>query len=116
MRCDEGYLCGECGLPVDLIEESVLYLRYVLGEIELEKLHLHREYHLVCESHLSQFITEPGVPTPVVPGAFGKAGLDPDFVRAEEARVNRGYRRLLFIPYLGVSVAEYPLHITPETI
>jgi len=101
---------------VDLIEESVLYLRYVLGEIELEKLHLQQEYHLICEPHLSQFITEPGFPTPVIPGDFGKSRLDPGFVRDEEARMNRGYRRLLFIPYLGVSVAEYPLHITPERI
>jgi len=101
---------------VDLVEESVLYLRYVLGEIELEKLHLQQEYHLICEPHLSQFITEPGFPTPVIPGDFGKSRLDPGFVRDEEARMNRGYRRLLFIPYLGVSVAEYPLHITPERI
>ena len=45
----------------------------------------------------------------VAEGAFAKAGLDPEFVAAEEARVTRGYLRLRELPGLGLPITEYPL-------
>ena len=35
-KCDEGYRCEVCGVDVEAITESDLYLRYVLGEVPLE--------------------------------------------------------------------------------
>jgi hypothetical protein len=32
-KCDEGYRCEVCGLDVEVIVDSDLYLRYVLGEV-----------------------------------------------------------------------------------
>jgi hypothetical protein len=46
---------------------------------------------------------------------FAKSELDAEYVAAEEARVSRGYRRLLGIPTLGLAVPEYPLSVTPDT-
>ena len=36
--CERGYLCTVCGQDVEEITDSVLYLRYVLGEVEWEEL------------------------------------------------------------------------------
>ena len=47
-RCEQGYLCDVCGAEVAEITESDLYLRYVLGEVAPEKLHLSRERHIRC--------------------------------------------------------------------
>ena len=113
-RCDEGYLCEVCGQDVAVITDSDLYLRYVLGEVPLERLHRQPERHLRCNPALAQYVVDVAFTPVTVPGDFGKAGLDPAFVRAEEARVSAGYRRLLAIPTLGLSVPEYPLHVTPD--
>lgn len=94
-RCDEGYLCDVCGEEVEGLVESDLYLRYVLGEVDPERLHREPERHLRCHPTLAQFIVDPAFP-PVAPdGPFAKAGMDPEWVAAEEARVTRGYRRLI---------------------
>jgi hypothetical protein len=56
-------------------------------------------------------------PTPtciVCDGPFAKANFDAAYVAAEEARVTRGWRRLQAIPTLGLTLAEYPLGVTPE--
>jgi hypothetical protein len=63
---------------------------------------------------LAQYINDPGFDPVSCPGPFNKYEFDPDFIRAEERRVTRAWRRLQAIPHLGLSVAEYPLTITPD--
>jgi hypothetical protein len=113
-RCDEGYRCEVCGRDVEDITESDLYLRYVLGEIPLERLHLQRERHIRCNPALAQFIIDPGFEPAQCTGAFAKEYLAPADVAAEEARVTRSWKRLQAIPTLGLSLAEYPLSVTPD--
>jgi hypothetical protein len=113
-KCDEGYRCEVCGGDVEAVVESDLYLRFVLGEVPLELLHLCRERHIRCNPALAQYIVHPGFEPVVCDGPFAKVELDPEFAAAEEARVSRGYRRLLAIPTLGLTVPEYPLHVTPD--
>lgn len=113
-KCDEGYRCEVCGRDVEAVTESDLYLRYVLGEVPLDRLHLSPERHVRCNPALSQYIVDVGFEAVSCDGPFGKAGLDPEYVRAEEARVTRGWRRLQAIPHLGLTIAEYPLSVTPE--
>ena len=113
-RCEQGYLCEVCGGDVEAITESDLYLRYVLGEVLPEKLLATRERHIRCNPALAQYIVAPAFEAVVVSGAFAKAELDPAFVTDEERRVTRGWRRLQAIPTLGLTIAEYPLAITPD--
>ena len=108
-RCEEGYLCEVCGEDVEEITESDLYLRYVLGEVDPETLHVSPERHIRCNPTLAQFIVVEGFPPVVVSGPFAKAELDPEFVAEEEARVSRGYRRLLEILEQELVLTEYPL-------
>lgn len=108
-RCDQGYLCANCGDEVENLVESELYLRYVLGDVEAESLHKLPERHLRCNPSLSQFIVHDGFDPAVVDGPFGKSGLDPDFVATEEARVTAGYLRLLELSALPGSILDYPL-------
>ena len=42
MKCDEGYVCEVCGGDVEQIVDSDLYLRYVLCEVPVDRLHLQR--------------------------------------------------------------------------
>jgi hypothetical protein len=108
-RCELGYLCEVCGREVEAITDSDLYLRYVLGEVPPEQLHVLPERHLRCNPELAQYIIDPAF-TPVrCEGFFAKEALDPAFVAAEEQRVTRGWRRLQEIPSLGVPIIEYPL-------
>ena len=107
--CEQGYLCEVCGLEVESIEDSDLYLRYVLGEVDPETLHLSGERHLRCNPTLAQFIVDEGFEPVVIEGFFAKSRLDPEFVAAEEARVTEGYRRLLELPGSGLPLTEYPL-------
>ncbi len=114
MKCDEGYRCEVCDRDVESITESDLYLRFVLGEVPLEQLHLQPERHIRCNPALAQYIVASGFEPVRCPGPFDKDGLDPDFVRDEERRVTRGWRRLQAIPTLGLAVPEYPLGVTPD--
>ncbi len=109
MKCDEGYACEVCGRDVEAIVDSDLYLRYVLGEVPLERLHVQRERHIRCNPALAQFIVDERFDPIACDGPFTKANLDSEFVAAEEARVTRGWRRLQEIPTLGLTIAEYPL-------
>jgi hypothetical protein len=93
-RCDEGYLCSVCGAEVEDITDSDLYLRFVLGEVDPERLHVEPERHLRCNPTLAQFIVDEHFPPIRVEGPFSKIELDPEFVAEEEARVTAGYRRL----------------------
>ena len=113
-KCDEGYRCEACGRDVEVVTESDLYLRFVLGEVPLELLHRLSERHLRCNPALAQYIVDPGFEPVACDGPFAKSEMDPEFVAAEERRVSRGYRRLLAIPTLGLSVPEYPLSVTPD--
>ncbi len=112
--CEQGYLCDVCGGDVEAITESDLYLRYVLGEVPPEKLHILRERHIRCNPIVAQFIVDERFEPVPCTGEFAKANLDPIFVRQEEERVTRGWRRLQEIPGLGLAtIQEYPL---PEVI
>ena len=113
-KCDEGYRCDVCGRDVEAVTDSELYLRYVLGEVPLERLHLHPERHVRCNPAVAQYVVDPRFEPVACSGPFDKALLDPDYVRAEERRVSRGWRRLQAIPTLGLSIAEYPLAFTPD--
>ena len=107
--CEQGYLCEVCGGDVEELAESDLYLRYVLGEVDPERLHQLPERHIRCNPVLAQFIVDPEFPAVTVEGAFAKSALDPDFVAKEENRVTRGYRRLLEVIQLGLPIVDYPL-------
>lgn len=113
-KCDEGYRCDVCGADVEAITDSDLYLRYVLGDVPLDRLHLSPERHVRCNPALAQYIVDPDFEPVVCEGPFAKSELDAAFVAAEEARVTRGWRRLRAIPALGLSIAEYPLAVTPD--
>lgn len=115
-KCDEGYRCEVCGLDVEAITDSDLYLRYVLGEVPLELLHRLPERHIRCNPTLAQFIIDPRFEPVICSGPFSKTELDVEFVREEEIRVSRGWRRLQAIPKLGLTVPEYPLNVTPDEI
>ena len=108
-RCDEGYLCDVCGTDVEAITESDLYLRYVLGEVSPLELPTQRERHIRCNPAAAQYIVDPAFEPVRCDGVFAKEMLDAEFVRQEEARVTRGWRRLQEIPTLGVAIPEYPL-------
>ncbi len=108
-RCDQGYLCEVCGDEVEEITDSDLYLRYVLGEVPPEQLHLLPERHLRCNPAVAQFIVDPAFPPVACAGPFAKRELDPAHVAEEEARVTGGWRRLQELPGLGLPITEYPL-------
>jgi len=94
---------------VEQITDSDLYLRYVLGRVDPEVLHTARERHLRCNPVLAQFIVDPAFEPVVAAGPWNKRELDPDYVRAEEELVSRGWRRLHEVRKLGLPIVEYPL-------
>src|SRR5438132_3380420 len=83
-RCEQGYLCEVCGGDVEGVPESDLYLRYVLGEVPPEQLHLLAERHVRCNPTLAQFIVDPAFPPVRCEGPFAKEGLDAGYVREQE--------------------------------
>jgi hypothetical protein len=109
-KCEEGYLCSVCGLDVEHIWESDLYLRYVIGQIDPETLHTTRERHIRCNPTLGQFIVDEDFPPLVAGGEFDKPQLDLQFVKQQERLVTRGWKRLRELEHLeGVSLLDYPL-------
>jgi hypothetical protein len=108
-RCDEGYICDVCKRDVEGIPVSDLYLRYVLGEVDPLKLSTAQERHIRCNPAVAQYIVDPDYPPVVCEGMFAKANLDPEFVRSEENRITRGWRRLQEIPSMGIPITEFPL-------
>jgi hypothetical protein len=113
-KCDEGYLCSVCGGDVELITDSDLYLRYVIGLLDPELLHAQPEKHIRCNPALAQFIVADDFESVVVDGDFGKASLDESYVSERETLVTRGWQRLKELKDLGeVSILEFPL---PEVI
>jgi hypothetical protein len=112
--CEQGYLCDICGGDVEAITDSDLYLRFILGEVPPEQLHLLRERHIRCNPVTAQFIVDTAFPPVRCDGPFSKATLDAAYVADEEARITRAWRRLQEIPTLGLSrIQDYPL---PEVI
>lgn len=109
-RCEQGYLCQVCGKEVEDLRDSDLYLRYVLGEVDPETLHLAPERHLRCNPTLSQFIVAEGFPPVQVIGPFDKRRLDASYVSDEERRVSAAFLRLtdLFAANRGTPIIEYP--------
>ncbi len=94
--------------------DSDLYLRYVLGEVRPEQLHLLRERHIRCNPVVAQFIVDPLFQPVRCQGPFAKESLDAAYVAEEEARITRGWRRLQEVRTLGLAtIQDYPL---PEVI
>ena len=113
-KCDEGYLCSVCGGDVENVTDSDLYLRYVIGLIDPELLHVTKEKHIRCNPALAQFIVADDFEPVAVEDDFCKRNLDPEYVRQRETLVTRGWHRLKEIRGLGdVSILEFPL---PEVI
>ncbi len=108
-RCDMGYLCAVCGEDVENLNDSDLYLRYVIGEIEARELMRAPERHLRCNPVLAQFIVDPAFEPVVVEGPFDKRQLDPEDVLRREDLTTRGWRRLQEVRQLGLPISEYPL-------
>ena len=107
-KCDEGYLCQVCGHEVENIVDSDLYLRYVLGLVDPEVLHIASERHLNCNPTLSQYIVHPEFPAVKVEGDFDKRQLDTEFVAIREQEVTGGYRRLLEVAQSDIAIVDYP--------
>ena len=108
-RCDEGYLCEVCGTDVGEITDSDLYLRYVLGEVPPEQLHVSRERHIRCNPSLAQFIMDPAFEPVRCQGPFAREALDASWAAEEERRVTRAWKRLQELPGLGLPILDYPL-------
>lgn len=108
-KCDLGYLCEVCGLEVEDITDSDLYLRYILGEVPARHLMTAPERHLRCNPVAAQFIVDPEFEPVVVEGVFDKRNLDPLEVGAREVRTTRAFRRLQEVRGLGLPISEYPL-------
>lgn len=110
-KCDEGYLCEVCGHEVTSIVDSDLYLRYIIGQLDAERLHLSRERHLRCNPTLSQYIVDDRFEPLEIAGDFSRLNLDPDFVQKHSSWITRGYQRLWTISEAEdpISLLEYPL-------
>ena len=109
-RCEEGYLCDVCGLDVENIWDSDLYLRYVIGRVDPETLHTTRERHIRCNPTLAQFIVDPEFEPVNIDGPFDKRQLDVAYVRNQERLITRGWRRLKELAHQeGISLLDYPL-------
>ncbi len=109
VKCDEGYLCEVCGEEVAEITESDLYLRYVIGDLEPESLHILLERHIRCNPTLAQFIMDDEFEPVELTGAFAKRNLDGPFVRERQLLVTRGWRRLREVIQTEEAIINYPL-------
>lgn len=108
-KCEQGYLCDVCGRDVEQLFESDLYLRYVIGMVDAEVLHVSAERHIRCNPALAQFIVDPEFTPIECLGDFDKRGLDRKFVEDREKLVTRGWRRLLDLAGGETPVVDYPL-------
>lgn len=109
-KCDEGYICHICGLEVAGIVDSDLYLRYVIGQVHPEQLHVLEERHIRCNPALAQFIVDQRFQPPVTAeGGFAKTELDPAYVRQQEMLVTHGWQRLKALAGSELPITDYPL-------
>ena len=112
-QCDQGYLCEVCGDEVEVVEDSDLYLRYILGEVHPRQLLSTPERHIRCNPVVAQFIVDPDFESPVIDGVFDKRQLDAVSVAKREALVTRAWKRLQEVRQLGIPISDYPL---PEVL
>ena len=114
-KCDQGYLCEVCGEEVEDIRESDLYLRFVTGQIDSQKLLSSPERHVCCNPVVAQFIVDKGFEPVTVDGPFNKADLDADYVAGQEKLMTRGWLRLQELYEISdtLPVSQYPL---PELV
>jgi hypothetical protein len=108
-HCERGYLCDVCGDEVAEIVDSDLYLSFVIGLVEPQALLARPERHIRCNPVQAQFIVDAGFTPITVEGSFDKRRLDPQYVRAQEELVTRGWRRLQEISGQSLPLIEYPL-------
>ncbi|MEO9595753.1 hypothetical protein [Rhodopirellula bahusiensis] len=110
-KCDEGYRCEVCGEDVMSIVDSDLYLRYVIGHLDPEKLHVSPERHIRCNPVLAQCIRDERVESAEVTGPFALTELDSDHANQMIELVTRGYHRLWEINAEegDRDVTDYPL-------
>src|SRR5262249_42754791 len=108
-KCERGYLCAVCGEEVEGIAESDLYLSYVLGEVSGEELLNHPERHIRCNTERARYIVHPSFPVVRCAGMFAKESIDPEYVRSEEERITKAWRRLQELPASGAAIGDYPL-------
>ena len=111
--CDTGYICDVCGLDVEAIIDSDLYLRYIMGEVSPLALPKQRERHIRCNPSVAQYIVDRAFEPITCDGMFAKTNLDAEFVCEQEKVVTRAWKRLQEIPTLGLTIPEYPL---PEVL
>jgi hypothetical protein len=109
-HCNEGYHCDRCGEYVASVQESELYLRYVLGAVPLDELPREPERHILCAPEFAQFIvTDDFAPVVCDDPALDKRVL-PVEVRARQERLfTRAWRRLQELRESGLAVDQYPL-------
>ncbi|MEZ6130874.1 MAG: hypothetical protein R3C59_19565 [Planctomycetaceae bacterium] len=109
--CDQGYLCDICGEEVQDIRDSDLYLRFVTGRIDAQKLLSTPERHLNCNPVDAQYIVADEFPPVTVDGPFAKSELDPQYVAHQERLLTRGWHRLqeLFRISETLPLSDYPL-------
>ena len=108
-KCEQGYLCEVCGEEVADITDSDLYLRYVIGDIDVRLLLSAPERHIRCNPTQAQFIVDDDFQPVAVDGPFDKRRLDLRDVQGREELISRGWRRLREIPELNIPISEYPL-------
>jgi len=110
-KCDQGYLCDVCGEEVQDIRESDLYLRFVTGQIDSQKLLGSPERHLLCNPVVAQFIVAEEFSAASVDGPFAKQQMDAAYVQQQEQLLTRGWQRLQELYEISdtLPVSEYPL-------
>jgi len=109
-NCDEGYNCDRCGRYVENVQESELYLRYVLGAVPREELPREPERHIRCCPEFAQFIVDDDFePVPCDDPDLDKARLPADVRARQEALFTRAWRRLQEVRAQGIPVDQYPL-------
>ena len=108
-KCDQGYLCEYCSEPVKNIVESSLYLRYVLGEVEVHELFAAPERHLKCDHDLAQFIKHEKFAPPEFDTEMKQTIPDEEQRKNKEARITAGWLRLREVVQLGIPITDYPL-------
>jgi len=108
-KCDTGYLCKVCGIQVDQITQSSLYLRYVIGDVPVEALFSSPECHLLCDPDISQFIVAPEFERGDHPPVTNELSLTLEERQRMEDLTTRGWQRLQKVRGLNLPISEYPL-------
>ena len=108
-KCDQGYICDVCGLPVEQMADSDLYLRYIAGEVAWSALNTTSERHIRCNPVEAQFIVDDQFAPIEVEGAFDKRLLSPDDCHKKEQWITGAWRRLQEVSNTDVPIIDYPL-------